>query len=67
MAEAAVLPLSCEAAGVISIARNILTRPTPSAPRRALVPGDHYFIFKGGLVDPRLCASNEHIFIVRVP
>jgi hypothetical protein len=26
-----------------------------------------YFIFKGGLVDPRLRASNEHILIVRVP
>jgi hypothetical protein len=25
------------------------------------------FIFKGGLVDPRLRASNEHILIVRVP
>ena len=67
MAEAAVLPLSSEAAGVISIARNILPRPTPSAPRRALLPGDHSFIFKGGLVDPRLRASNEHIPIVRVP
>ena len=26
-----------------------------------------YFTFKGGLVDPRLRASNEHILIVRVP
>jgi hypothetical protein len=26
-----------------------------------------YFLFKGGLVDPRLRASNEHILIVRVP
>jgi len=26
-----------------------------------------HFIFKGGLVDPRVRASNEHILIVRVP
>jgi hypothetical protein len=26
-----------------------------------------HFRFKGGLVDPRLRASNEHILIVRVP
>jgi hypothetical protein len=29
-----------------STARNILTRPTPSAPRRALVPGEHSFIVR---------------------
>jgi len=29
-----------------STARDILTRPTPSAPGRALVPGDHSFIVR---------------------
>ena len=26
-----------------------------------------HFNFKGGLVDPRMRASNEHILIVRIP
>ena len=30
-------------------------------------PPNPYFLFKGGLVDPLLRASNEHILIVRVP
>jgi hypothetical protein len=33
----------------------------------ALVFPIPHFIFKGGLVDPRLRASNEHILVVRVP
>jgi hypothetical protein len=39
----------CHFSGVArwdSTARNILTRPTPSAPRRALVPGEHSFIVR---------------------
>ena len=39
----------CHFSGVArwnSTARNILTRPTPSAPGRALVPGEHCFIVR---------------------
>jgi hypothetical protein len=35
-------------------------------PTERVFPIPH-FIFKGGLVDPRMRASNEHILIVRVP
>jgi len=35
-------------------------------PTERVFPIPH-FIFKGGLVDPRMRASNEHILIGRVP
>ena len=49
-------------------ARDILTRPTPSAPRRALVPCEHSFtvnplflpfLIKGGLISLLLRALND--------
>ena len=36
-------------------------------PTARVFPIPYFYTFKGSLVDPRLRASNEHIFIVRVP
>ena len=49
----------------------LLTRPTPArqdAPfREQGRSGFPHFLYTGGLVDPRLRASNEHLPSVRVP
>ena len=38
--------LSRDGAGLPSTARHFFTRPTPSAPRRALIPSEHSFIVR---------------------
>ncbi len=56
---------------MLSNARNVLTRPPPGTPRRAICPGEglpisHAFLGGSGQGCPLLRASNEHRFTVRV-
>jgi hypothetical protein len=56
----------CHFSGVArwdSTARNILTRPTPSAPRRALVPGEHRFIVR--VLRARRASGRSLLFLLR--
>src|SRR5262249_15791216 len=71
------LCLEGKVAGMVSPARDILTRPIPSAPRLAVVPGEHSFtvrVLRGRrapgrslpiLLRPRVPRAQEIIIAIR--